>query len=230
MSKSDLARVKSIWGNFGFDFVELLADGHSGGILSVWDPSVFFKLDTFLFDNCLIVSGKWINHDLDCYMVNIYAPQPENEKVELWDKISRFMEANRGNYILCGDFNSVRRPNERMGTNFSKVNAVNFNSFIERVELIDMPLGRHRYSRISTDGAKASRLDRFLVNHEILDKIHDLKLKALDDILPDHRPLLIFIQKLDFGPTPFKFFLIHGSTLRVLIMLLIKVGTIQSER
>ncbi|PWA38925.1 cytochrome P450 [Artemisia annua] len=178
--------------NMPLDPKEILEIGENMGFKTLVEEEVAIKQVQLL--------------DLDCYMVNIYAPQQENDKVELWNKIKRFMEANRGTYILCGDFNSVRRPDERMGTIFSKVNAVNFNSFIESADLFDMPLGRHKYTRISIDGTKASRLDRVLVTLDTLDKVPELKLEALDDILSDHRPLLLFIQKLDFGPTPFKFF------------------------
>lgn len=40
---SDLCRIRSMWGNYRFNFVDSLANGHSGGLLSMWDPEVFSK-------------------------------------------------------------------------------------------------------------------------------------------------------------------------------------------
>lgn len=206
MSKSDTFRIKSLWGNFGFEFLELLAIGHSGGLLSIWDPRAFIKEEEYIRDRFIVVKGKWVSHNLECYMVNVYAPQQETEKTILWQSLLNFMAEHAGNFIICGDFNSVRGPDERMGTSFSKINATNFNIFLENSNLVDLYLGRHKFTRTNIDGTKASRIDRFLVNQEIIDSIPDLNLVALDDILSDHRPLLLSQLKLDFGPSPFKFY------------------------
>ncbi|PWA93718.1 cytochrome P450 [Artemisia annua] len=206
MSVSDNIRVKSIWGNYNYEYVESLANGRSGGIISIWDPNVFLLDKSFVFENFVVTKGSWVAAKFDCFVVNIYAPQSEREKLELWNKMVDFMNANKGNYVLCGDFNSTRNSEERMGSSFSLQNASNFNDFISRGNLIDLKMGRHKFTRISPDGLKASRLDRFLVNKLVLDSVPDLMVEALDDIISDHRPLLLKQKPMDFGPSPFKFF------------------------
>nr|XP_043616269.1 uncharacterized protein LOC122588209 [Erigeron canadensis] len=212
MNLSDHFRLKSLWGNFSFAYSESLATGRSGGIISMWDPQAFVMSTCFNFDQFVVVKGKWVAYNCECYMVNIYAPQGETGKVELWNELMEFMRVNIGNYMLCGDFNSVRSAEERMGTIFSVSNANHFNDFISRANLIDLAMGRHKFTRLSKDDLKASRLDRFLVNQGFMDSIKDLVLEALDDIVSDHRPLLLKQKSLDFGPIPFKFF---NSWLRV---------------
>jgi hypothetical protein len=57
----DLLTVKSLWGTYNFDFACNSSRGRSGGILSVWDPSVFSKRYLLCTDNVLIVGGYWLS-------------------------------------------------------------------------------------------------------------------------------------------------------------------------
>nr|XP_043623555.1 uncharacterized protein LOC122595278 [Erigeron canadensis] len=206
MVRSDLFRLKSMWGNYSFNYVEAHANGRSGGVLSLWDPSSFVKSYTYSFDNFIVVKGTWMVNNCNCYMVNVYAPQSESDKLDLWAQICGFMQAHEGKYLICGDFNSVRCRDDRMGSLFSAMNARNFNEFIDNGKLIDVAMGRHKFTRLSLDGLKGSRIDRFLVNQEFLDSFNDITMEALDDMISDHRPLLLKQQHVDFGPTPFKFY------------------------
>lgn len=206
MAAANSFRVKNLWGNYRFDYVESLARGRSGGILSVWDPSAFVKSDSVTHDNFVIVKGVWSISKVECYIINVYAPQAENEKVEVWNKLLSFMQMNKGKYIICGDFNSTRNEDERMGTSFSRLNANNFNDFISKGYLVDLNIGRHKFTRTSNNGLKASRLDRFLLNSTALDDFKYSVVDVLDDVISDHRPLLFYQKFADFGPCPFKFF------------------------
>lgn len=55
----DLFKVRALWGNNHFDFVSSSARGHSGGILSIWDPSLFNKKRVVCTDNTVIMEGVW---------------------------------------------------------------------------------------------------------------------------------------------------------------------------
>ncbi|GJV76710.1 RNA-directed DNA polymerase, eukaryota, partial [Tanacetum coccineum] len=70
------------------------------------------------FDYALVPSsghsgGRWLDVKFDIYMVNVYAPQDEEGKQNLWRFITEFMSTNPGHYIIFGDFNSVRNKSER---------------------------------------------------------------------------------------------------------------------
>lgn len=58
----------------------------------------------------------------------------------------------------------------------------------------------------SPGGLKLSKLDRFLVSHDLLEIYSDLIVVDLDRYFADHCPILLKTTKLDFGPTPFRFF------------------------
>ncbi|GJR96170.1 RNA-directed DNA polymerase, eukaryota [Tanacetum coccineum] len=51
-----------------------------------------------------------------------------------------------------------------------------------------------------------SKLDRFLITDGILTIFHSITAICLDRHLSDHRPILLHEVKVDFGPTPFRFY------------------------
>jgi hypothetical protein len=65
---------RSLWGSDPMAFSFKASLGASGGIITVWDPSV---LDVWLsvnIANCLIVKGSFLkNNEVFC-LANIYAP------------------------------------------------------------------------------------------------------------------------------------------------------------
>ncbi|GJZ13303.1 RNA-directed DNA polymerase, eukaryota [Tanacetum coccineum] len=123
-SSIDSFKVKSMWGNFRFDFAFCPSVGRSGGILSIWDTNVFSKINVHPFDHFLIVEGKWVNENFQCFMVNVYAPQEDRNKVALWNSILEFKENHPGHYVVFGDFNactSLVMPRNSRGDKLSKL-------------------------------------------------------------------------------------------------------------
>ncbi|XP_076942499.1 uncharacterized protein LOC143612391 [Bidens hawaiensis] len=172
MTSVDLFYVRSMWRNYFFDFATVNARGKSGGIISIWDPSVFVKSKIFCFDNVLIVEGLWVKLKVSVYMVNVYAPQEESEKLILWEV-----------------------PVGENGNRFSKVNASNFNSFIDRIGLFDMPLGGFKFTRVGFSGKKLSKLDRVLISEELLEVMPSLAATILPSGCSDHRPIMIQMKE-----------------------------------
>ncbi|XP_071739580.1 uncharacterized protein [Rutidosis leptorrhynchoides] len=206
MTKLELFRIKSMWGNYVFDYAVSLSRGRSGGLISIWDPNFFKKERIWSDDNFLIIKGKWVSSNASFFMVNIYGPNDAPSKRTFWDKLSSFMSENEGEYILFGDCNEVRVEEERFGSVFHPDEATVFNSFIDNAGLVDIPLGGRKFTWVNTPATKMSRIDRVLVSSNVLDIFADLKLITLQKGLSDHLPLLLQDLKYDFGPTPFKCF------------------------
>ncbi|GJR82539.1 hypothetical protein Tco_0153324 [Tanacetum coccineum] len=91
MTRLETFRIKSMWGNYNFDFACSMAHGRSGGLISMWDPNSFIKDDILCDDAFIIVKGHWRNTVGDCYMINIYGPQDSLAKAILWNRITDFM-------------------------------------------------------------------------------------------------------------------------------------------
>ncbi|PWA70897.1 RNA-directed DNA polymerase, eukaryota, Reverse transcriptase zinc-binding domain protein [Artemisia annua] len=206
MTKLELFQLKSMWGNFKFDYACSMARGRSGGLVTMWDPSVFVKNRIWCSDNFIIVEGKWMNSVDDYYIINVYGPQHQPEKTNLWEFLRSFIQNHVGNTILFGDLNEVRYESERFGSYFSRSDAAVFNSFIHDVGLIDLPMGGRMYTWMNKAGSKLSKIDRFLISDGVLSSHSDMQVTVLDKVWSDHNPILLHCKKSDFGPIPFRIF------------------------
>ncbi|XP_071687322.1 uncharacterized protein [Rutidosis leptorrhynchoides] len=201
MMRLNLARLRSIWGNHNFDYAVSLSRGFSGGLISMWDPNAFVKSNIWCDPNFLIVKGLWVRENIVTFMINVYAPQPLSDKIVLWNKLANFMENHTGDYILFGDWNSVRREDERCGSEFLQQDADCFNNFIESSGLHEVPLGGMRYTWRNKPGNKLSKLDRFFISNNVLVGVDDIKGVVLPRGFSDHSPIFLFQDNFDYGPT-----------------------------
>ncbi|GKC90487.1 RNA-directed DNA polymerase, eukaryota [Tanacetum coccineum] len=201
--KIDLFAIKSLWGNFNFDFVYSPSVGLSGGILCVWNPNVFAKESVTVSDSFVAVRGTWISSSLKLMFVSVYAPQDISERKSLWDYIKHMINLWDGECIILGDFNEVRSENERFGTIFNDIGAKAFNHFISSSCLIDLPLEGYSFTWALKSGSKMSKLDRFLISEGLISIFPSLAAICLDRRLSDHRPILLRESSVDYGPTPF---------------------------
>ncbi|GJT49914.1 hypothetical protein Tco_0976071 [Tanacetum coccineum] len=55
-------------------------------------------------------------------------------------------------------------------------------------------------------GTKLSKLDRFLISEDVTIWLPDVRITAIDRLWSDHNPILLHIDKTDFGLTPFKLY------------------------
>ncbi|GJY51616.1 RNA-directed DNA polymerase, eukaryota, reverse transcriptase zinc-binding domain protein [Tanacetum coccineum] len=108
MRRLDLFSIKSMLGNYSFDYA------------------------------CSLSRGKWENCDEMFYMINIYGPQEKEEKFLVWNRLLEFIRNHEGQFVLFGDMNEIRDKSERYGTMFSRVEAQMFNSFIDDAESDDL--------------------------------------------------------------------------------------------
>ncbi|GJX04666.1 putative peroxidase [Tanacetum coccineum] len=146
MTRLELFRIKSMWGNYAFDYACSMARGLSGGLISIWDPNMFSKNSIWCDDSFIIIKGNWKNIVGDCFMVNIYGPQDHVSKLALWNRLTDFMHHHNGSYIMFGDMNAVRNAQERFGTTLNSIEADHFNSFIDSTGLVDLPIGGRSFT------------------------------------------------------------------------------------
>ncbi|GJR45012.1 RNA-directed DNA polymerase, eukaryota [Tanacetum coccineum] len=180
MEDINLFDIKKCWGNFVFDYVFSESNGFSGGILCIWNPTVFNKYSTTVSDYFIIVRGKWISNGKLLLIISVYAPQEALEKKMLWDYLNHIIISWKGEVILMGDFNEVRYKNERYGSVFNVQGAKVFNSFIANSNLVEVPLGGCSYTWCHGSASKMSKLDRFLMSERLLRESPSISATTLD--------------------------------------------------
>nr|GEX78589.1 RNA-directed DNA polymerase, eukaryota, reverse transcriptase zinc-binding domain protein [Tanacetum cinerariifolium] len=117
-----------------------------------------------------------------------------------------FIHLHSGKHVLFGDLNEVRNKFERFCSSFSTSEAHIFNIFIDSSGLIEIPMGGRRFTWMDRGGSKLSKLDCFLLTDSILDSQPGLVDTVLDHGWSDHNPILLHVQKSNYGLVPFKFF------------------------
>ncbi|GJV40039.1 RNA-directed DNA polymerase, eukaryota [Tanacetum coccineum] len=198
--------VKFMWGNSNYDYVYSDSLGNSGGILCIWEESVFKKDYVTISDSFVAIYGTWIPNKAKILIVAIYAPQQPMFRRVLWDYMSILLSRWNGEAILTGDFNEVRTNDERRGSWFNSYNARLFNHFISSSGLVDIKMEGYAFTWSHPSANKMSKLDRFLISDGIISLFPSITALCLDRHLSDHRPILLCEVKLDFGPTPFRFY------------------------
>ncbi|GJS28094.1 RNA-directed DNA polymerase, eukaryota [Tanacetum coccineum] len=205
-SQKDNNSVGDLRGSTNFGFAQSNAIGRSGGLLLIWDSNVFSNVSVVGGERFIAAKGNWKGVDGDVMLVNAYGAHVTDQKMALWDRTSALMNTVAGGWCLFGDFNEVKEPDDGLNTEFNARDADNFNEFIRLNSLVEIQLGGRKYTRISDDGLKFSKLDRFLVTPEFSTKWDNLSAIALDRKIFDHCPILMKDMDLDYGPNPFRVF------------------------
>nr|GEV54877.1 zinc finger CCCH domain-containing protein 34-like [Tanacetum cinerariifolium] len=104
--------VKFLWGNSNYQFVASDLVGNSGGILCVWEESIFKRDYVSISNNFIAMYGTWLPNNSKLLIVVIYAPQSTVLKWILWDYISGWISRWNGEVIVMGNFNAVRSEDE----------------------------------------------------------------------------------------------------------------------
>nr|GEU30543.1 RNA-directed DNA polymerase, eukaryota [Tanacetum cinerariifolium] len=198
--------IKYMWGNSNFDYACCDSLGASGGILCIWEESVFKKDNDIISDNFVAIYGTWIPNKSKILLAAIYAPQQPLYRRFLWEYLSILLSRWSGEAIFMGDFNEVRSSDERCGSWFNTANARIFNNFISSSSQVDVNMEGYSFTWSHPSASKMSKLDRFLVTDGIVSLFPSITAVCLDRHLSDHRPILLCEVNLDFGPTPFRFY------------------------
>ncbi|KAK8691361.1 hypothetical protein V6N13_074872 [Hibiscus sabdariffa] len=151
--------------------------------------------------------GKAKGFDSLCGLINLYAPNDGSAKKAVFDELELLISSHNIQWLIGGDFNTVKSPEEKLGVSFNHSAMKALADFIDNTSLIDLPLVGSKFTWSNLrESATMCRLDRILVSPEILELLPGLTLQALPKSISDHNPILAYVEKYKSGPRPFKFF------------------------
>ncbi|XP_058750389.1 uncharacterized protein LOC131623395 [Vicia villosa] len=146
---------------------------------------------------------------VNIYVINVYAACCIQRKRRFWSDMLNFKEKFlEGEWCVGGDFNAIKVEAKRRGCSRA-VNCTEmdeFNSFMNRMELVDVGLVGRNFSWFSFDGTCCSRICRFLLTEGLLDlwKVENQVIGSRE--LSDHFPIWFKGNVRNWGPKPFKIF------------------------
>jgi len=105
-------------------------------------------------------------------VVNVHGPCTNNEKSTPWNEIAD-IKRNLSCTLWCimGDFNAVKKVEERKGIGISSGNYREmelFNNFIEQCEVFDISMIGGKFTWFRPNGRAKSRINRVLVSKDWL--------------------------------------------------------------
>ncbi|CAL0307918.1 unnamed protein product [Lupinus luteus] len=156
---------------------------------------------------CLYGVMKWNHHNEFCNIMNVYSPCDLASKRVFWEEANIDVLGHSDDlWCVVGDFNSIMRMEERRGSSSNWVynECIEFSSFVEDMELFDLPLVGSKLTWFFSNGLTMSRLDRFLVNNACLQRWGRLFQTCLKRTFSYHCPLLLKKDVQNWGPTPLR--------------------------
>lgn len=136
------AMARNLWGEGSFGWVARNSVGRSGGIMILWNSENFVVSSSWHMEGGVILNGFWGPERVSFCIVNVYAPCPFEERVELWDRLLYVVHQNNtGGLCIVSDFNSIKHPSERSDSSTSVVrrDLESFNNFIRDANLLTFP-------------------------------------------------------------------------------------------
>ncbi|CAL5355041.1 unnamed protein product [Camellia sinensis] len=122
----------------------------------------------------------------------------------MWNCLLKLKEEFPNPWCLGGDFNEIRQIGDRRGCSRRDRGMKDFNEFIDKCEISDLPLLGRRFTWCNSyTGEKWSRIDRIFVDPKWLE-VFNIKLWGLPRMVSDHCPLLMMEDERDWGPKPFR--------------------------
>ncbi|GJX91167.1 RNA-directed DNA polymerase, eukaryota, reverse transcriptase zinc-binding domain protein [Tanacetum coccineum] len=195
-----IARKVSLWWNVAYVDVNSYAEWYS------WIVSLRIAANSKLMLEGVFYTmwwQLWTYRNKLLFDDKVPSKTDQVSKLALWNRLQDFMHRHNGSYIMFGDINAIKFEQERVGSIFNNIKVDCFNSFIDAIGLVDLPIGGRCFTWMNKASTKLSKFDRFLISEDVIDLLPDIRITALDRIWSDHSPILLHVDKIDFGPTPF---------------------------
>ncbi|KAL4187460.1 hypothetical protein AMTRI_Chr09g19110 [Amborella trichopoda] len=189
LPKPNLQLIRQVWGRRPSQWVSLPANGASGGIGVVWDPSDFTLNSSFIGEFSVTILLSSISDGVPWKFPAVYGPTSPTLRCILWSELGHVVSLAYPIWCLGGDFNVIRWD---------------FSDFISRTELLDIPLQGYcfTWSNHATNPT-LSKLDSLSLNwEEYFSRSSSL---ALPKPTSDHCPILLDTIVVQRGPMPFRF-------------------------
>ena len=136
----DLSYIKKIAPRRFDQFIHSPSIGSSGGLIIIWN-SHFFR------GQQISISRYHITVEFSCnisghiwYLTNVYGPNQPDERSLFINWLLNLDSSPMDNWIIMGDFNLVRGPENRNRPGGDVNNMIAFNRLISHHDLVEIPL------------------------------------------------------------------------------------------
>ena len=183
----------------------------NGRIWVFWNPDILDVSVLLDSDQLMHVEVSIIQKQISFLVSFSYGLHSRYQQCQLWQTYARISNsAGSQPWIILGDLNVVRKPEERIGGNLSwSSRSEDLDRCCSDLQLEDLRYSGHQFtwSKGEGDTFKARKLDRALVNHTWLNLFEGVEAIFLDPGASDHTHILVRLGiELYHRKSPFRFF------------------------
>ena len=124
------AVICSLWGGQHVDWSYLGSCGASGGVLVMWDTQVVNKMEEAAGRFSVSYKFTSLSDQLVWAFTSVYGPNLLRDRRFLWEELCGLNRWWSVPWCVGGDFNVVRFPSKRLGSNFFTTAMLEFSNFI----------------------------------------------------------------------------------------------------
>jgi exonuclease III len=195
--------VRNLWRCRYVDWISLDSIEASGGILLMWDKRIIERLEEAV--GCYSISCKFREVSLGFVWAfsGVYGPTRAVERRLMWEELAGLATWWEVLWCVRGDFNIVRYPTERVGSEGISPSMTEFSDFIFSLGLLDSPMEGGIFTW--SNSRSRSRLDRFLCSSSLEDHFSRIVQRQLPRLLFHHFPILLSCGFMQRRKSPFRF-------------------------
>jgi hypothetical protein len=120
--------------------------GSSGGIIVIWNGSLFYGEITFQNEFSLSINFKSLLSNESWILTNIYGPCLFERKALFLDWFTNIDMPDNLDWIVLGDFNFTRKPSDRNKPGGDINDMLLFNDAISSLGLVELPLKGRQFT------------------------------------------------------------------------------------
>ena len=166
--------------------------GRSGGILVGFNKSVLVMQSAVAGDFCVKLHFKSKTDGFLWALVAVYGAAQDENKSNFLSELVRICDGDSLPMLVGGDFNIIRRQEEKNNDNFNARWPFIFNAIIDSLDLREIELSGRQYTWSSRrEIPTLEKLVRILASVEWEHKFPLVSVRALTRAGSDHNPLLI---------------------------------------
>ncbi|KAL3529793.1 hypothetical protein ACH5RR_009115 [Cinchona calisaya] len=145
-----------------------------------------------------------------CFVTFVYGSNDDDERKALRDHLLALQRTvSNQPWLLIGDFNIIRSCKEKIGGKGFKFAAMDFNNYLESLDVEDIPAQGFFFTRCNQKeyGSRIySKLDRMLMNGAWFQHCSYLEAEFVNPGISDHSLAIMRLKNsFNTGPKPFKF-------------------------
>jgi exonuclease III len=191
-SNFTLSFLSSLAAGREFAWFCLPPHGRSGGILVGINTHTLSVKKVDNGDFCVKLHIKSKTDGFEWILVPIYGAAQDAHKADFLSELVRMCEVESLPMLLAGDFNILRRKEDKNNNNFNPHWPFVFNAIIESLNLREIALSGRQYTWANRrENPTYEKLDRVLATVEWEQKFPLVTVRALTRAGSDHTPLLI---------------------------------------